>query len=428
LAAPPSPAPPARPAARQGPLETGTASPSLWRNGDFLRLWSGQVVSTTGSGISRLALPLLVLALTGSAAQAGLIGAAQTVPFLVLGLPAGALLDRWNRKTVMIVCDAARFVAFGSVPLAWYAGRLTAVQLYVVALVHGCALVFFSIAQLAALPRVVPTQRLAQAHALNTATEGVSSLVSPGVGGLIVGLASSTVAGAALAYLVDSLSYLASVVTLGTIRARFQTPRAATPLRHLHRDILAGLHYIWQRLPLRLLAAVNTLHRMCFAPVALAVVVLATRDFHADPKAIGLLFSAAGVGGLAASLLTPRLRAHVSVGHSMLGLVMLHALALAIVAAAPSIWVAAAGMVVGGAMETVTGIVQVTYRLAVIPDALQGRVNSTYRLASFTGVTIGTAAGGVLLEAIGPRAVLALLAAGMASIAVWIAASGVRRI
>lgn len=400
----------------------------LWRNGDFLRLWVGQVISTVGSGISRLALPLLVLALTGSAVQAGLIGAAQTLPFLVLGLPAGALLDRWNRRTVMIVCDFARCLAFGSVPLAYALGHLTAAHLYAVAFVHGSALAFFSIAQLAALPRVVPAEDLSPAHSLNTASEGVASLVSPGVGGLIVGLAATTVAGAALAYLVDSASYAVSVVTLGSIRTRFQTDRSSPPLRHLHRQILDGLHYIWARPPLRQLAAVNTVHRMCFAPVQLAVVVLATRELHADARTVGLLFSAAGVGGLAASLFTPRLRRRVSVGHSMLGLVALHAVALAIVAAAPAVAVAAAGMALGGAMETVTGIVQVTYRLAVIPDALQGRVNSTYRLASYTGVTIGTAAGGILLAALGPRTVLGLLAGCMAAIAAGITVSGVRRI
>lgn len=135
----------------------GPSGVPLWANSDFLRLWGGQVISTAGSGMSRLALPLLVLALTNSPVEAGLIAAAQTVPFIVLGLPAGALLDRLNRKAVMIICDAARCLAFGSVPLVWALGHLTMAHLYAVALVEGASLVFFNIAQLAALPRVVPT-------------------------------------------------------------------------------------------------------------------------------------------------------------------------------------------------------------------------------------------------------------------------------
>ncbi|HEX2036652.1 MAG TPA: MFS transporter [Chloroflexota bacterium] len=400
----------------------------LWRNGDFLRLWYGQVVSSMGSGMSRLALPLLVLALTGSPVQAGLIGAAQTVPFLVLGLPAGALLDRWNRKTVMIVCDVARCLAFGSVPLAWALGGLTTAHLYLVALVHGTALVFFTIAQLAALPRVVPTPQLAEAHALNTASEGIATLVSPGVGGLLIGLAPTTAAGAALAYLVDSVSYAVSAASLHGIKSPFQTQLGTTPDKGLQRQIVEGLRFLWVRVDLRWLIVVNTLHRTCFAPVQLAVVVLAGQTFQADPRTIGLLFSAAGAGGLTAAAFTPRLRRRVSVGHSMLGLTALHALGLAVVATAPTPLVAAAGMFIAGAMENMTGIVQVTYRLAVIPDALQGRVNSSYRLVSFTGVTIGTALGGLLLAATDPRVVLALLAGGIALIAAGVAVSPIRRL
>src|SRR5262245_48151212 len=402
--------------------------PPLWRNGDFVRLWVGQVVSTVGSGVSRLALPLLVLALTGSPVQAGLIGAAQSVPFIILGLPAGALLDRLNRKRVMIVCDVARFLAFGSVPLALALGRLGTAHLYVVALIQGSALAFFSIAQLAALPRVVPVRQLARAHSLNTASEGIATLVSPGIGGMLIGLASTTAVGAALAYLVDSITYLASALTLGTIRTPFQIERKGPPPPPLGHQIREGLTYLWSRLALRLLAVINMLHRMCFAPVQLATVVLAQQAFGADAQTIGLLFTAAGAGGLFAAVTTPWLRARVSAGYSMLGLTAGHALGLTLVALAPRPAVAAAGLFVGGWMETMTGIVQVSYRLGIIPDELQGRVNSSYRLLSFSAVTLGTAAGGVLLAALGPRVVLLLLAAGIGLIAVGIALSPARKL
>jgi MFS family permease len=400
----------------------------LWRNGDFLRLWVGQVVSTVGSGVSRLALPLLVLALTGSPVQAGLIGAAQSVPFIILGLPAGALLDRLNRKRVMIVCDVARFVAFGSVPLALAVGHLGTGHLYAVALVQGSALAFFSIAQLAALPRVVPVGQLARAHSLNTASEGIATLVSPGIGGVLIGLASTTVLGAALAYLVDSVTYLASALTLSTIRTPFQIERKGPRPPPLSHQIREGLHYLWSRIALRLLAVVNMLHRMCFAPVQLAAVLLAQQAFGADAKTIGLMFTAAGAGGLFAAVTTPWLRARVSAGHSMLGLTAGHAAGLALVAVAPNPLVAAAGLFVGGWMETMTGIVQVSYRLGIIPDELQGRVNSSYRLLSFSAVTLGTAAGGILLAALGPRVVLMLLAGGIALIAGGIALSPARKL
>jgi len=219
---------------------------SLWRNRDFLLLWSGQAVSSLGDQVSGLALPLLVLALTGSSAQAGLVLAASLLPYLALSLPAGVLVDRWDRKRVMIRCDVARVVALGSVPLAYHIGRLTTAQLYAVALVEGAAAVFFSLAETAALPRVVSRARLTEAAALNATADGAATVVGPGLAGLIIGLARGTVAGAALAYLVDSLSFLVSAVSLGAIRVPFQKERASRTGRSLRAELAEGLRYLWE--------------------------------------------------------------------------------------------------------------------------------------------------------------------------------------
>ncbi len=189
----------------------------LWRNRDFLLLWSGQAVSTLGSTVSTLALPLLVLALTHSAAQAAFIAATQAIPYLVLALPAGALIDHWDRKAVMIRCDIARVLALGSVPLAAAVGQVTVTQLYLVALIAGTALVFFNIVQTAALTHVVPATQLPRANALDQTVASTAALIGPGLAGAIVALGRTVAAGASLAFLVDSLSYLASVLSLMVI-------------------------------------------------------------------------------------------------------------------------------------------------------------------------------------------------------------------
>ncbi len=201
-----------------GPVMPVNEPPSLWRNRDFLLLWSGQTVSRLGSRVSDIALPLLVLALTRSPAQAGFIAAAQSLPYLLLSLPAGALVDRWDRKRVMILCDTARCLALGSIPLAYAGGQLGVGQLYAVAVVAGLALVFFDAAELASLPLVVLDGQLTRAAGLNATAESVTYLVGPGLAGVVIGLARTVAAGAALAYLVDSLSYLILVFTLGFIR------------------------------------------------------------------------------------------------------------------------------------------------------------------------------------------------------------------
>ena len=148
-------------------------------------LWSGQVVSNVGTQVSQLAFPLLILALTGSAAQAGFAGALRALPYLFFSLPAGALIDRWDRKRTMIICDAGRAISLASIPVAYALGDLTIVQLYLVSAIEGTLYVFFNIAEAACLPRVVPKEQLPAATAQNMATDGITVLIGPPLGGAL---------------------------------------------------------------------------------------------------------------------------------------------------------------------------------------------------------------------------------------------------
>jgi MFS family permease len=408
--------------------ETLPTSERLTANPDFLRLWLGQVASSLGNGVSLIATPLLVLALTNSPAQAGIVAAARTAPYLILGLPAGALIDRWDRRTVLICCDLARALAMGSVPVAWSLGLLSLLQLVAVALVQGAAVSFANIAQTASLPRLVRKEQIAAAQALNVSSQGIASLVGPGVGGLVVALGRTTVEGAAIAFAVDAATYLVSMSMLATIRRPFQSARLAAA-RSLRAEIVEGLRYLWADRPIRLLAVVNCVHRLCVGTVVVLPVVVFARDaLRADPAVIGLIVGAAGAGGLIGSAMTPPLRRRLPVGWHMVGVIALHALGIATVALAASVAVAMAGMLLVGTAEAMTGIVQVSYRLVTIPDALQGRVNSVYRLGSFAAMTAGTTLAGLLAEGFGPRVALACMAAWVLTVALGTAASGVRRL
>jgi MFS family permease len=190
--------------------------PFLWRNRDFLLLWNGQLVSAIGSQVSLLAFPLLVLAITHSPAQAGLVGAAHSLPFAILCLPAGALVDRWDRKRVMLLCDGGRVLALGSIPLALWLGRLSFLQLCLVALIEGTLFTFFSLAEAACPPRVVPKEQLPAATAQNQAIDSTAWLFGPLLGGMLYGL------GRAVPFLMDAVSYLCSVLSLFFMRAKFQ--------------------------------------------------------------------------------------------------------------------------------------------------------------------------------------------------------------
>jgi len=402
---------------------------SLGRNRDFLLLWSGQAVSTLGTSVSALALPLLALALTRSPTQAGFIAAAQAVPYLVLSLPAGALIDRWNRRAVMIRCDLARWLAYGSVPLTAALGRLTVAQLYGVALVSGTAFVFFNIAEVAALPRVLPAAQLPRANALNESALSGATLLGPALSGALISLACTTIAGAALAYLLDSLSYLASVASLGFIRTPFQMDRPSVAGQSLRCDIAAGLRFLWADQRLRIVALLAASIGVLSSPTDLAIIVLAQQRLHADADAgaIGLILSLGSVGGLLGSVVAPWVTARLRFGRIIVGTVVIEALAVALLAAATVPAMLVVGLAVIAVTIPIANVTQMSYRLALTPDALQGRVNSVFRLLFFGGQPLGLALGGALLGPLGPRAELGLVAVGLGFSALAVALTQVGR-
>ncbi len=400
----------------------------LTANSVFLRFWIGQVATALGNGVSQLAMPLLVLALMNSPAQAGFVAAARTAPYLLLGLPAGALVDRWDRRKLLILCDGSRGLSMASIPIAWSLGILTFWQLIAVALIHGGAVTFANLAQTAALPRLVRREQIPHAQALNVSSQGVAGLIGPGLGGLIIASGSTTAEGAVLACVVETASYLVSFVTLSSIRRPFQGARATIAGR-MKDEIVEGLRYVWTDKPIRLLAIVNMLHRLCFGPVIiLSVVVFAQTRLKADPAAIGFIIGAAGAGGLIGSLMTPRLRRVIPVGWHMIAVVIAHGIGIGIVSLSDSMVATMIGMLFVGGGEAMTGIVQVSYRLATIPDSIQGRVNSVYRLGSFGAMTFGTSIAGLLLENTGARVTLTIMAAYVIAVGIGTASSEVRRL
>ena len=159
---------------------------SLWRNRDYLLLWLGQAVSSLGTGISQFAFPLLVLALTHSFAAAGFAGALGQLPYLLFSLPAGALVDRWDRKRIMVVCTLGLALCIASIPVALLSGHLTVIQLYIVSFLMGTLFVFYELAELAALTQVVPKVHLSTAVAQNEAIFSTVSLLAPSLGGVLL--------------------------------------------------------------------------------------------------------------------------------------------------------------------------------------------------------------------------------------------------
>src|SRR5437868_4710787 len=219
----------------------------LWRNRDYMLLWSGQMVSSIGTRVSLLAFPLLILAITHSPAQAGLIAALRGLPYALFILPAGALIDHWDRKRVMILCDSGRALALGSIPIAIVLGHLTIIQLTIVSLVEGTLFTFFGLAETACLPQVVTKEQLPGAAAQNQLVDSVSGMIGPSFGGILYGI------GRAIPFLTDAISYGVSVLSLFFIKKQFQEEREAKPIQ-LWAEIGEGLIWLWRAPVIRFIA------------------------------------------------------------------------------------------------------------------------------------------------------------------------------
>ena len=410
----------------QAPAAEGAGA--LWRSRDFLLLWAGQAVSSIGSQISAFALPLLVLALTNSPAQAGLLTALQRAPYLLFSLPVGVLIDRWNRKRVMLLADGLRFLVYALVPAAFFFAHLTLPLLAVVALLSGAAYVFFDLADGSAFPRIVTPAQLSNASALMEGTLSAADLMGPGIGGFIVGLARTVVSGAALAYLADSISYLASVFGLLWIRTPFQASREGQAKESLRAEMTAGLRFLLAHARLRILALLSMSINLLTNATTLAVIVLARSTLHINALTLGLIFAGGGIGGVLGAILMPWLSARAAIGQRLLLCMLLWAASAALLALAWSPLLLVAGWGLLTLMSPIYFATSYAYRVSMVDDALQGRVNSVYRMMAQIGVAFGPALGGALLAIISPRLELGIIVIGFGLCAALIGLTGLRAV
>ncbi|WP_395701471.1 MFS transporter [Aquabacterium sp.] len=363
----------------------------LWRQREYMLLWSAQVVSNLGSYAAGIIYPLLVLAITQSPVIVGWVSALRILPYLLLSLPVGALIDRWNRRRVMLVCDVGRAIAVGSLPLAMWAGVLAMPQIYLVAVIEGTLLVFFNIAETAALPRVVPAGQLPQAAAQNQVGFAGAAIAGPALGTWLFGTL-----GRGLPFAVNACGFALSAMLLWRLRTRFDR-RDAAPARDLRAEIAEGLRWLWHERLVRDMALITGVSNFIQAAMPLLLIVLAKRQGASEAQ-IGLIFSLAGAGGMLGALVGGTVRRRLSFGQVIVGTLALQAITFPLFGWAGS--ALALGLVFGvnQFVGPIYNVVQFSHRIAMIPDGLQGRVNSSFRLIAYVLNPVGAALCGVLIE------------------------------
>jgi len=386
-----------------------TISAPLWRNHNYLLLQGGQLVSFLGNQQQFLALPLLVLALTGSAVQAGIAVGLSTIAALVVSPLAGALVDTWDRKRTMMICDAGRMLLTLTLPLAIWFHVLTMLQIYVVVTMASVFGTLFSVANTAALPNVVTREQLPVALAQTQAAYAGVRTFGSLLGGTFYSL------GSAFPFLVNAVSFGASVFTLSLMRGNFQsrTPRASQPLHHA---ISEGFAWLWKQPLLRFLTLVNGADSLRYGAGYLVILVLA-EQLHTSSVGIGAIFSGAAGGALLGNLVSNWARKHVSFGKIAISMLWLEALMFPLYAVAPN---AVAMCFIAAAEEFVGPMYTVsldTYRLMATPDALRGRVSSTVQVVVQGAGSVGAILGGILIQGVGAQGSALLLGAWLLMLA-----------
>jgi MFS family permease len=366
------------------------AGSSLWHNRDYLLLLSGQAISSVGTQLSQFAFPLLIFAITGSSAWAGAASGLVLVPYLILSLPAGALIDRWDRKRAMILCDIGRALVLASIPVALFFGRLTLVQLCIAALCEGTCYVFFDIAEVASIPQVVSRAQLPKATAQKGTVLNIAYTAGPLLGGTLFAL------GRAIPFLADAVSYMISVLSLRLIKCDFQAGRSEAS-GNLWVEIQQGLSWLWRKPLIRFLALMASVGNGIDNAILIFFIVVLSRQ-HASPAVIGLGYMLAGAAGVLGSYLSERVVKRVPFGVFTIVTQVATLCLLALYFIAQNIVGIILITTVLTFFSALQGMVQWAYRAALIPDELQGRVNSVFRLIAYASPPLFMAGVGVLLQ------------------------------
>ncbi len=382
----------------------------LRRNRDFILLQAGQALSTAGSESTALAYPLLVLAVTHSPAKAGIVGFARILPYALFALLAGVAADRWNRKRLMLLADAIRALAVGSLVVALALHDLSFVQIPIVAFVEGTCFVFFNIAETGALRSVVPTRQLPEAAAAEQARMSAVVLSGPPLGGALFGL------GRALPFLVDTLSYAFSIVSLLAMRTPFQEVRELEE-GGIGERIKEGVAWLWRQPFLRTCALIFAGSNFAFEAVFLVFIVVGRRQGLSGGE-IGGLIAVFGACALAGSLVSPLFQRLASMRTIVLGNLWL-SLGLGAFVFEPNVFVLLAGALPVAFFNPTLNAVVIGYRMGVTPDRLVGRVNSVARNLALIAQPLGPLAAGLLLGAFSARTTVVVLLGCWLALAVW---------
>jgi MFS family permease len=400
----------------------------LWRHPNFVRLWAAATISTFGSLVTRTALPFTaILVLDATALDLGLIRVAELLPGLVLGLVAGAWIDRVRRRPVMIAADLLRALVLLSIPVAAFAQVLGLWQLVLVAALTSVLSIGFDVAYQSYLPTLVSRNELVEGNSKLTAAAAVAEVGAFSAGGWLVQLVTGPVA-----ILIDVVTFLVSALFIRRIDAPEPPPAPVAADANIAAEIVEGLRVIAHDPTLRALAGSNALISTAYGIGGTVFLLYVNQEVGFDAGVLGMVFAVGGVSALAGAVAAARLTVH-PIGPLLIGSLIIWAGGQALVPLATTVSLVSIVLLVGqqlitDSVATVYEINQISLRQAITPDRLLGRVNASVRVLEL-GVTLAaTVATGLLASVTSLRLLLVMEVLILLLAALWLSASPVRNL
>jgi len=399
----------------------------LLRNRNFLWLWGGDAISQLGTQFTQLAIPVIAVSLLHATEwQVGVLNAAETAAFLVVGLPAGAWIDRMLKRRVMIAADLIRALFLAAVPVLWFAGVLEIWHLVIIATVIGVATVFFDVSYQSFVPVLLPGPQVGQANSYLETTGQISRIGGPGLAGLLL-----TILSAPVLLVADAISFLGSAFALSRVRDT-ETLRPAAERESLRREIAEGLRFVFRHPVLWRITLTTGTSNLFGMLVGTLEAILILRELGLSPASFGVIMGIGSVGGLLGALATPWVTKRVGEGTA----VSLSALAMGAASAAvplagtvpgAALPILIAGTFVNSFLVLVYNITQVTARQRLTPARLLGRMNASIRFVVWGVMPIGALAAGALGSTIGILPTMWIGVVGTAVGSFWVLFSPITR-
>jgi MFS family permease len=403
----------------------------LWRQPDFLKLWSAETVSQFGTQVSLLAIPFVaVVVLDASTFEVAALGVVDFLPFMIFTLPAGVWVDRLRRRPILIAGDFGRAVLLATIPIAYVLDALTLGQLYVVGFLAGVCTVFFDVAYQSYLPSLVERRQIIEGNSKLEVSRSSAQIAGPGFAGLLIQAFT-----APYAILIDAVSFLGSGLFFVGIRRHEEPPATHAgngEKTSLWTELQEGLRFVLGNPNLRAQAGCTATSNF-FSNVSFAVVIVfLVRKLGLSAGVIGLTLSLGSVGSLVAALTATRISRRFGIGPTTIVAAALFGPATLLIAFAPigndAIPFLVLAQLLVGFTVVVYNIVQVSYRQAICPPRLQGRMNSTMRFIVWGTIPLGGLIGGVLGSTIGLRQTIVVGAIGGGLSFLWILLSPQRHL